>query len=67
MGNAACHLGRIVIFTVIPAPPAVIPAQAGIYACRLHYHSKKLRRCSGANRNDGSRDIAMLKTYAGLR
>ena len=28
---------RVVTYTVIPAPPAVIPAQAGIYACRLHY------------------------------
>ena len=35
---------RVVIFTVIPASPAVIPApstvipaKAGIYACRLHY------------------------------
>ena len=48
-------------------PAAVIPAQAGIYACRLHYRS---RGCttpeSGASRNDGCRGIAMMKTYAGL-
>ena len=46
------HLGRVVIFTVIPAPPTVIPApltvvipaKAGIYACRLHYTNRRLRR-----------------------
>ena len=29
-------LGRVVIFTVIPAPPTVIPAQAGIYGVRSY-------------------------------
>ena len=32
-----CLLVRVVIFTVIPA-------QAGIYTCRLHYRSRRLRR-----------------------
>ena len=39
--------GRLVhttICTVIPSPPTVIPAPAGIYACRLHYRSRKPRR-----------------------
>ena len=31
-------LGYVVIFTVIPA-------KAGIYACRLRYRSRRLRRC----------------------
>ena len=38
------RLGRVVIFTVILAPPTVIPAKAGIYACRLHYGSRRLQR-----------------------
>ena len=29
------RLGRVVIFTIIPAPPIVIPAQAGIYTLRF--------------------------------
>ena len=32
---AAFLLGRVVIFTVISAPPTVIPAQAGIYPLRF--------------------------------
>ena len=61
------HLGPVVILTVIPTPPTVIPAQAGIYACRLHYRSRGCTTLdSGASRNDGCRGIAMLKTYAGL-
>ena len=41
--GASRNPGRAIIPTVIPAPPTVIPAQAGIYACRLHYSSRKLR------------------------
>ena len=33
--GASRNLWRTVMFTVTPAPPAVIPAQAGIYPCRL--------------------------------
>ena len=42
--GASRNLWRVVISTVIPAPPAVIPAKAGIYACRLHYNNRRLRR-----------------------
>ena len=31
-------LGGVVIFTVIPDPPPVIPAQAGIYARNPQFH-----------------------------
>ena len=68
-------VGRAAISTVIPShqpsyrlPPTVIPAKAGIYACRLRYRSRRLRhRHSGESRNDGCRGITMMKTYAGLR
>ena len=59
--GASRNLGRVVICTVIPAPPTVIPAQAGIYVCGetsvgrantpYNRHSGSPNRHSGASRN----------------
>ena len=40
--GASRNLGRVVICTVIPAPPSVIPAGAGIYGVRSHTPSFRL-------------------------
>ena len=40
--GASRNLWRTVIFTVIPTPPAVIPAQAGIYGVRSYSPSSRL-------------------------
>ena len=40
---AIYHSPAYVFISSLPLQP-VIPAQAGIYACRLHYSSRKLRR-----------------------
>ena len=52
--GASRNLWRAVIFTVIPTPPAVIPAQAGIYGVRSYSPSFRIpspTRHSGASRN----------------
>ena len=60
-------VGGVVIFTVIPASLAVIPACAGIQ--RRNLLPTVMEPASidfGLRRNDGCRSIAMMKTYAGL-
>ena len=58
-GDIAIYHSPAYVFIIAMPPTTVIPACAGIYACRLHYSSRRLRRwipaCAGMTVNMATR------------